>query len=512
MFIRYSVPAICIVFLFFLLFSCHYFNDQNFAVEGFQPADEIIDPAAVDSIHIRFSSLPNQPLVESSFSLSADGLPVPGLFSWTGMQMSFYPYTGFKPGTDYEVKLTSAAEDIDGHSLEYDFVRKFTTRLEHQRPEVDSILPGQESAVDILRPDIRISFSEPMLPGSVADAFRLSPFAEGLLTWDSSLTHFYYTLLEDLVWQEEYTISVSVKACDLQNNSIGEMWTSTFFTGSESVKPELLSLTNISGSITALIDNINDEEWTVTPNWETNDSFVFQFSEKMNPDSVQNSFVFQPAINWSESWNEQGDTLTLHMDSPLVWGETYTLTVNENLQDVQGNSLNEEYRYNLRVDGNKTKPPEIVAAVLYTDFTDAQQGIILAPYGGVSLNNFSPPPESITTGNTVIDIFFNLAEDTTPDLLSLMENFVVNGQGVVSFIPLAVDLENPDFLPPNITSPFGIKEPGVTYNSWVRFIVFIDNDDSFSTGILTFTVSSAFTDANGNFMIEDWSMPVQITD
>ncbi|MDF1569349.1 MAG: Ig-like domain-containing protein [Spirochaetaceae bacterium] len=499
--------------LLILSSSCRLLNTEPLTITAYVPAAQLVDSASLDAVSVTFSSLPDRTLAEMAFSLTADGITEKGVFSWLGSTLEFRPFAGWKTGTDYELKVDGSVEDSDGHSLDRDFARSFSTRTERDRPEITGSTPLDGEALAALRPSITISFSEPMNPGSVADALRLSPGAEAYLDWNGTSDVFNYILLEDLDWQTLYTLSISMDAVDLQNNSLAEEWESSFFTGFESVNPSLISLSDPGGLVTGLPDDLGDAVLTITSGWETDQALVLSFSEPMDPESLAGSISIEPDVPWYEEWNGSAEQLTLTPRSNLDWGETFAIRIGTGLKDRYGNSLDEEYRYNIRVDGTASRPPELLAAVLYIDPGNAGSAFILAPYEGTSLSNFSPPPLSVAAGNTVLDFFFNIADGALPDIYSLAENLLVTVGGVNDFIPLAAALEDADFHPSNIaTGPFGPADPGIPYDSWVRFIVYIDNNDSLDTGILTLKVSGDFTDNGGRSMGEDWVVPFQVTD
>ncbi len=506
----------------FFVFCCSIFagctiadlvNTGNLEVSAYMPNTDMVDLTNLESASITFVREPNHTSAEEAFSLMADGIILHGEFTWRGHTMFFQPFAAWKNGTYYRMKVSAALEDYQGNSLSREFIHYFTTKKEEIRPAVRNTTPGDGSLTTTILPLITIQFTEPMDPGSVADAFQISPNTGGYLTWDVAMETFSYNLIEKLDWQTEYRITITDRATDTQSNSLSENWTGKFFTGTDSNSPKLLSLTSTEPNSTATPDDLRDDVFSITSNWESNWPMILTFSEAMDTDSLRGNIVIWPSVPWQEEWNNAGTILTLSPKSDMEWAQTYALHIRPDLTDIQGNSLDDDYRFNIHVNGSGSRPPEVVAIVFYPDSADPNSATVISPYAAQSLAGFSPPPGDITTGNAVIDVFLTLADGARPDLLSLIENFHVKRGGVNDFTPLGAAMEDATFNPPNIgTGAYGPVPPGVPYSHWVRFIVYIDNDDTLATGILTFIIDGEFADSLGRKMDEDFEIPIVITD
>ncbi|OQX29755.1 MAG: hypothetical protein B0D92_02040 [Spirochaeta sp. LUC14_002_19_P3] len=496
-----------------LIFACEVFNlsdTQALSISAYTPSETTIKAAELETASVTFSRQPNPSLAEEAFVLTADGIEVSGQFSWLGNTLHFSPFTGWKDGTDYILKVTTAAEDDDGRSLNAEFTHSFSTRAEKDRPTVVSSTPADGAKISTIKPAVTIQFSEAMVPGSVASGFSISPRANGILTWNTGFTVFTYTLSENLKWQTEYELFIPESSTDSQNNTLAEDWNIRFYTGTDTAAPSLQSVSNGAG-FTLQPDSLTDTVLTRTTGWETDWSFVLSFSEAMDADSLLGALTFTPNLSYKETWN--GSTLTLVPESEANWDTPYSLLVSTSLTDTQGNPLSTEYRYNFQTNGSTTKPPEVVAMVIYTDPTDPTAVIIPSPYTSMSLAKFAPPPQDINFGNTVVDVFLKLAAGAQPNLDSFANNFLIEEDGVNSFVPLAVRQADAAFHPPNIPAgDFGPANPGAAYDTWVRAIVFIDNDDAAKTGLLNITLGGDFTDDKGRAMGTDWTVPIFITD
>lgn len=506
----------CSALFILLITGCNFFdiiNTESLEITGFTPDSKFINTADLHGISITFSRIPDLTLAEEAFTLTDDGLPSYGEFAWSGSTMMFQPYAGWKNGVQYEMKVETSVEDFRGRSLSQDFVHSFTTRSEETRPFIVSSTPGDGTGTSQLRPRITVRFSEPMDVGTVAESLSIYPDMDGILLWDSAGELFSYILTEDLDWQTEYEVTVTDRAADAQNNSLAEEWTCKFYIGTDLINPSLLSLSTTGSSRTAVQDSLEDSVLTVTPDWETHWPVVLNFSESMNTESFQGNLNISPGINWIENWNTNSTLLTLTPDPEFSWDTAYTIVIETGITDIQGNSLDTEYHFTLRTNGPGSKPPEVAAVALYTDPADSGSAVIPTPYSAVSFANFIAPPGSRFSGNSIIDVFLDMADGAIPDVLSLAENFRVRRGGVREFHILAAARKDAAFNPPNFgTTEFDPADPKTAYNDWVRFIVYIDNNDSSATGIMTLTITGEFTDSSGRKMGKDWTMPVLITD
>ena len=159
---------------------------QPLEIEDWHPREARVAASAVGSIWVSFSTGVDATKAEQAFSLSENGTPMTGSYSWQGNRLVFTPILPVSPGNDYEIAVVSTAETPDGNSLAKDFRFAFTTKTEAGRPTVLSSQPADGSRVTIPLLPIVVTFSEPIDRASFIAAFSVSPDPGGTISFDTS--------------------------------------------------------------------------------------------------------------------------------------------------------------------------------------------------------------------------------------------------------------------------------------------------------------------------------------
>jgi hypothetical protein len=203
-------------------------------------------------------------------------------------------------------------------------------------PDMLSTTPANAAVGVSLRPEIAITFDEPMNESSVEDAFA---FTDGITVWTmdngsgswSSGILIYgpntliFTPDFDLEHGTEYTVSVGSGAKDLAGNDMAPTSWSFTVELEPDITPPSISTVSLTG------DNV-----------EVTDSMTITFSEPMNHSSVENAISVTPGVTITDyTWS--GNTLTITFSSDLDPETDYTLTVGTTATDSSGNQLDEPY-------------------------------------------------------------------------------------------------------------------------------------------------------------------------
>lgn len=128
-------------------------------------------------IVITFSEPMNETSVNKAFSLTtAGGTKVTGTLSLSGATATFIPSPALDPITPYTAKITTDATDTNGNSLVSELKWTFTTGggPDNTGPTVLSYAPNISSVNVGINTSIAFSFSTPMDPASVENAFSLT--------------------------------------------------------------------------------------------------------------------------------------------------------------------------------------------------------------------------------------------------------------------------------------------------------------------------------------------------
>ena len=378
------------------------------------------------------------------------------------------------------------------------------------RPLIRSVNPANLSVIPGQRPVISIEFSEAMHIPSVIDSFHLDPDADGYIVESADNTVFTFVLTEDLAWQTLYTIEVGNAAADASGNTLREPSVSSFFVGSESERPRVISVSGNGSTLALMMDDRGDETETVTGGLEKDTAIVIAFSESMDSVSTEGATVIVPG-SWSKAgWNDEHDTLTLNPDTNLVVGGRYTLTVGGGSSDSQGNLLGEDGVFVFEITGPRSRRPLVSAVRFLNDFDGegTPTGTVeLAHAGAITFAD----PFSAGEVEAFIDVYLVLAESAVVNLYDFSEAFAIRAVnadigafGCKSNADISFHAED--------IPPVANLYPASSLHAF-RCAVRVDNSGSNADkpGYIVLSLDPGLEDSLGNALGESWSMMVTTT-
>ena len=202
-------PAILALLAAVLVAACELYPMEPLRVIASTPETAVVDTAALDAVSLTFSADVPKRLIESSFTLEEDDIPLAGTFVWRNYRtVQFRPLAPFSANARYRMTLTTAAEDYDGNSLERPFIHEFRGTDDEERPRLVSVSPATNGTTDTVLPILEFNFSEPMDRSSVIDGVRISPSATGYVAESETHRSFRFVLTEELLWQTRYTVTI----------------------------------------------------------------------------------------------------------------------------------------------------------------------------------------------------------------------------------------------------------------------------------------------------------------
>jgi parallel beta-helix repeat protein len=301
------------------------------------PKDTTGDVHFNAQIIIEFSEIMDEISVEAAFRYS-DGITIfssnDGLFLWEGNTTTFTPFEPFKFDTFYTLTVSAAAKDILGNYMSAGYLWTFTTQLDDVPPEISGYSPMGDDV--LVNTTITVTFNEPMNKSQVLNAIILVPGINGSFEWSQNTLIF--IPFSNLKYATEYIVTVGLELTDLEGNSLQLPFQFNFTTEPDVFAPYV----------------VNHYPEGIEINLDTTVSVTF--NEEMNRISVEQSFIINPNVTGTFSWN--GNTVTFHPQ--LLDGNTeYDITIGTSAQDVFGNSLESQYEFSFttKVDPD---PPYVV--------------------------------------------------------------------------------------------------------------------------------------------------------
>jgi len=475
---------------------------QPLEVTDWHPRDAMVAASAMTDVWVKFSSSVDATKAEQAFSLSENGTPMTGSYSWQGNRLILTPTLTVSPGNDYEIAVVSTVETRAGNSLAKDFRFAFTTRTESGRPMVLSAQPVDGSRVTIPLLPIVVTFSEPVDKASFIAAFSVSPDPGGTISFDASGATASFTPLS--VWEPgtEYNVILSDSLKDLSGNRLPEAVRFRFTAGADDVRPTLVAVrptVNGAPHWAALTpQDPTDSTLLVNAGFETTWGIELRFSEPVSRENMESFIDLQPA--WSFQIDPAGaprDRFILVPEERFVWGSMYALTVKRGVLDSSRNATAADVVYHLRIDGPATRPPSVEVVRFRSNPSDSSpsygQYTTQDSLANLNLSNFVPGVDAVS----YFDIYLRLADGAAVDPFSIMHSFSVtatNGAAVIS--PVAV-----------ATTSFVDPQPqAITGLTPVRVSVKVTTTTN--SGIVTLAVSDSLTDTAGNRAAAAFSLPL----
>jgi len=489
--------------------ACELYPMEPLCVTACTPKEPVVETGSLKEVSLSFSADAARPLVESAFTLEEDGIPLQGSFVWTGNRsVQFRPVTPFSDQARYRITLTTTAEDSRGNSLEKLFIHDFRGSADTIRPQLDSLSPQDNSRTDTVTPDLEFTFSEPMDRSSIIDGITITPAVAGFFDESDDRTTFRFVLTTALLWQTRYTITILEQVRDIHGNEKGSREHFSFFTGTDSLKPDIEAVSVTNPALTGLFpDDPQDGTETITPGIEKDAAIVIRFSAPVNRENAEGNITITPPFSYATSWNGTGDELTLSPRNPFSFDVVYTLSLNSGITDLQGNSIAEPAVYKFRTNGVASRPPEIVHVSFTNNFSEEKPVLPLTTLEPLSVLTFhSAVCENACYG------FFDLhvipaygASITLPSLYAALSLSAENA----AITPVACQTGSgitfmAEELPPQ-------SVPGAQV---LRIIVDVDNSSTLyndKSGKITLSLNQSFCDTRGNHLPGRWLMDIYTT-
>lgn len=492
-----KLRSTAVLFGLLMLSGCSFLEMRELRILSLHPSKSFVEHPARLHPRVRFSAVMDKTAGEEAFSLTAGEEPVGGSFSWPDpCTLVFVPHSPLRENREYCLRISTAACDRYGNSLLRARMQRFSSAAERQRPTVTEILPEDGSRPADPRTPVIITFSEAMCLPSVLNSFSISPAVRGAFSWNSTGEQLTFTPLEDYRRGGDYTVTVGEEAADLSGNTLTGQAESLFTAGAGYTPLHILSVTDGTGSIALTPAPSSGEAGSVTAGLERNSEFLLTFSRSIRIGSWEHALRFSPSIPFHcRREGPENRILRVIPDRPLSWGEVYSLIAGEGLEDRHGNRLREEERFRLRVNGPKSRPPEIRACYFLTDPTAGT--IERMEYGReVSLSAY--------TGGAAgfFDLYFTCAEGACMEPLELMGGLSLYVEGEAAHAELLA-IEAEELAPPPAAEP-------APEESILRIRLSIEPLPP--PGMLSMQVSAGTSDSVGNPLCEDWTMLLNITD
>lgn len=496
----YKTTAVFILVLIgSILNGCGLFHMNGMSINDWTPRSEYVGDIRTQTLSLSFSEPMDRVSAEESFTLSCDGDQVAGNFFWQERKMMYVPYEPLLDNRIYTMEVSTVAEDIYGNNLASNFLHTFSSITEDVRPYVLSVSPENETSTGDPHQPIIIDFSEPVDCVSVYGGFSISPLISGAFSWEESNARCTFTPNESMAWGEQYILIMDESIEDLSGNRLGTDYTFTFTVGTDTDPPGVLkAMSNEDVSFSLQPDNPEDSFLYINQNWETFWNIRLKFDEPVTRGNFKSHITIKPGTDYEipASSDEFLDVIVIEFESRPVFDTVYTLTLDENIADSNGNTLGDRVVYRFRTNGPGSTPPA-VELVRFSSTIGSPTGIVTCgAFDNINLTASAGPADEY------FDVYISIADNAGILKKDFIDNFSVSSSDSADCISVSIFGVK---ISPASPAPDPLPQP-----EEIVVRIYAEVETFTGPGILTFKLESDFSDSAGNTIPEAWMLQTNI--
>jgi len=320
---------------------------------------------------------------KASFTLKK-AASLAGILSYAGKTASFIPTEPLSTNTTYTGKVTSSVKDLNGNTLQGNYVWTFSTGATIL-PTVISTSPADTAKGVALNKTITATFSVAMNPSSINDTTFIVrqgvTLVAGTVSYTGKTASFKPT--GNLISGMPYTATITNAVRNVPGTNMANDYVWNFSTGvvSSPISPTVI-----------LTDPID-----LAPNVVLNKIVTATFSVPMDSLTL-NATTFtlkQGATTVPGTYSHTATTASFKPNSTLLSGTAYTATITTGAKNVPGTSMANEYTWTFTT-GTIAAP-----TVILTDPLNLATGVVLTK---IVTATFSEPMDSLTLTATTFTL------------------------------------------------------------------------------------------------------------
>ena len=293
-------------------------------VESTIPADGASGVPLNQVITATFNEAMNPATItQSSFILTAAGIPVPGAVTYSGLNATFTPTSSLAINTLYTARITTAVKDIDGNALQTDYIWTFTTGLQ---PFVVSTDPANLAVGVALNKVITATFNMAMNPLTLnATTFTVKQGAIavlGTITYSGTMVSF--TPSAPLTANTVYTVTITTGAKNVAGTPMASDYVWSFTTD---IRPIVVGRDPLPNATGVALNKVISVTFNMPMNLLSLNAATF---------TVKQGAI---ALLGTIMPNAAGTTFTFTPSVPLAGNTLYTVTITTGAQNTTGTGL-----------------------------------------------------------------------------------------------------------------------------------------------------------------------------
>ncbi|MFW5995555.1 MAG: Ig-like domain-containing protein [Spirochaetia bacterium] len=515
------------------LSGCRLVNMEPLEVIAVDPETARIDAApGIEAVALTLSTRPDRKSVESSFSLSADGVPVAGRFEWHDNTVRFAPYEPIRRGFDYVISLTADAQDSHGNAMLRDFEHEFTTRTISGRPEIVSVLPRNGERIATQGEHIRIEFDRSIDRSSFYEALSISPSIPYAVEWSQERSVATVRPVRSLTAQQEYALTLSTELTDEENRALSRRFEHAVVAGEPAADPRLVSVTASferapdswlegrqdlpendarptlpvypEGEVAANIEAFSD--------WETFWDLAVEFDRPVNGADLEAAIEIDPEVTYSlepdtaESTDAPGyaHRWRIATTERFEYDRRYTLRLEGVVRDERESELELDGFAVFRTNGSSSLPPSMESVRFLVHPAEAGISGPLTDEDELDLTHYSTGTERGTPG--FFDLYISLAAGAEIDPFTIVDRFSIVADNLAARFELAgIQSTTTGTIEEFDPQPLGYSPGHASAHEHV-LRVWLLIEDTERSGLVRIKVDETFTDTYGNAPAGPWRL------
>jgi len=460
------------------------------------PPLEIVSISTENNITIVFSSQPSEVSIKKAFSLTEEGQTVSGSFLFNNKTVIFIPLNGLRVNHEYNITISTIAEDERGNSLLRDFEYRFFTKTDTTAPQILNITPANENDLTIAPEKITITFSKPIDTVSFERALSISPSITHVLEWNTENSVVDIVPIRPLVGGTRYTITINTTLTDIYRNALLTTFRSTFLYGLDRDPPEaIVSWETPNGTSDSLVPDI------VNQGIPSDSFFVIEFDKQVLIDAIVGFIQITPPIGFTvtpDLVSRQSARITLNQKPE--WSKNYTLRLRSGITDTFGNRIEEDIFFPLVFNTEKHRPVTFVGGVLKNNLEYAFINST-TDFSSITLDVIHFNPTNQTPVTTELYYAFRISDEAASiSLISAMQAISITTTNACAFI----SIRTMNFLTPADPEFDAIyamlDDNGEGKLSIIKMTIDIENTEN--RGFIIFSIRNDISDNFGNTMVD----------
>lgn len=452
------------------------------------------------TVSILFSEEPDRASAESSFSLTEDGAPLSGGFSWLGSALTFQPCGGLRANAEYRITVSADARNKSGVSIEQSFEVTFSSKPEDIRPVVISSFPECGGILETRNDAVSVKFSETIDAVSFRDCITFSPAIKGIWNQETSGSVAVFTALEPWVWAEEYKATISADLLDTSGNRLGTAFSFSFTVGADLAPPICLraEAVDVTGFPVAVVSADVPQDGVVSENsgWESSWKLRLHFSEPVLWSTLASIIASEGGISIEvDCTGDFVQIVDVRITGYPEWGEGFIVRIPPGVEDQAGNGSLDESVFKFVFVGPGSRPPrfagirmELAPGAALPEDRNLAVFSIEDPYATIAITGGAEGYPIGVPVATSLEVYLELATGAEINILSLMKSFRFSStNGAVDFSANRILAEGLGYVEPH--------EPWAGY-AVARIDGILTN--RVDSGILTVQLAAGFCDSYGN--------------